>query len=567
MQNKKQTIQAIKRWLNAPSIVDISAAHNTAFTALKTPPMGWSSRKVFAQDLSQQNLIETVEALVDKGLVLAGYNNINIYDGWQSDCRDEHGNITADFNKFPSGIDTFISNSSALGVNVGLYLSCAVASPAKLVGSQNNEINDALTIAKLGVSRLNYNLSNLSFASVVAPIISGINVQLSSDNIYKKSSEDIIKLHEMCIEKYTNNIEDNCMESDWLNLSKGLGEGSAKIITNKGILGGYLVCNLSKASGRFSINYTAEVDGEYDINIVVKSAHGREKLLVVSATENEYKILTEPAHEKGISNYCLNAKLHLTKGENTLTFINPVRSKKDSKILYFNRMATALNKATQSCEAHKNLRIEYSIDDKGKSKPYLWAKGTCNTWRTTRDITCKWERIKRVYIRNSMLYSFASPDGWNDPDVLEVGNGKLTFTQNKSHFTLWCMMNAPLILSTDVRYISGNLLDVVTNTQMISINQDKLGKQAKVVRKGAIDMIAKPLSGGDVAVCIFNKTAVKGFYNFSLASLIKDAYVHLSKSSSYTAREVWSDREETVTKSLCGSIDKDDVHVFILSAK
>ncbi len=563
MQNKKQTLQAIKRWLITPSVVDISMANNKEYNRIETPPMGWSSRKVFAGDISCEKLQEIAKAMSDKGLIESGYNMINIDDGWQSVQRTHEDAITADKSKFPNGITDFICNCNKLGASVGLYAACGDSSKLGLIGSQFHEVDDAITIAKSGVSRLNYNFSNHRYASVIAPVISGINVQLSSEKCGKRSQDEHAK-------NIIESIDNNCVKSEWLDLSKGEVIGLAKVKENKAEDGKYLVVGLSKSNGSFSIKYNAEICGEYDIYIVVKANHGREKMIVVAADDIEYKIINEPVHEKGISTYCLSAKLHLVKGENTLTFTNPVRTKKDSVKLYYNRMATALKKVANDISIENNASkppIIYAICDNGKSKPHQWAKGVCNSWETTRSITNKWERIKRVYVKNSALYAYASVDGWNDPDILEVGNGKLTSVQNKAHFSLWCMMNAPLILGTDVRYISDSLLEIVTNKQMIAINQDRLGKQAKVVRKGAIDMIAKPLSGGDIAVCIFNKTSVKGFYNFSLASLIKDAYVQLPNSSSYTAREVWSNRDQTVTKSLCGSIDKDDVHVFILSAK
>lgn len=182
-------------------------------------------------------------------------------------------------------------------------------------------------------------------------------------------------------------------------------------------------------------------------------------------------------------------------------------------------------------------------------------------------LNSRWAHIKRVYYKNVRIHEPEGIDGWDRTDIMEVGNGKLTNAQNKSHFSLWCMMSAPLLLSSDIRYMSGDLLEIVTNKELIEINQDRLGKRAKIVRKGGVNVLAKPLWGGYVAICVFNKTSVKAFYNYSLPLLVRDEYVQLPKSDNYTMRELWTGREQTVGKSLCGSIEKDDVLVYIVSAK
>lgn len=136
-------------------------------------------------------------------------------------------------------------------------------------------------------------------------------------------------------------------------------------------------------------------------------------------------------------------------------------------------------------------------------------------WRTTPDIMPKWLSIKTIYEHNVRLYDHAGPGAWNDPDMLEVGNGKLTENENRAHFSLWCMMAAPLILGNDVRkFVDGNneqvrenpTLKIVTNKNLINIDQDPLCKPCKRIRRQAgLDILARPLQNGDVALCLFNK--------------------------------------------------------------
>lgn len=131
----------------------------------------------------------------------------------------------------------------------------------------------------------------------------------------------------------------------------------------------------------------------------------------------------------------------------------------------------------------KEKPIVFSICEWGWGKPYNWGAKAGNLWRTTPDIRPWWWWIKLIYEHTVKLYKYASKGHYNDPDMLEVGNGKLSYNQNVSHFSLWCMMNAPLILGNDLRNMSDQVKSIVTNRNMIAINQDSLAKQAKRVKK------------------------------------------------------------------------------------
>ena len=123
------------------------------------------------------------------------------------------------------------------------------------------------------------------------------------------------------------------------------------------------------------------------------------------------------------------------------------------------------------------------------------------------------------------LWKYASPGHFNDPDMLEVGNGKLTYDQNLSHFALWCMMSAPLVLGNNLRKIPKSVLDIVGNRELIAIDQDALGRQAKRIRRGLVDVLAKPLADGGIAVCFFNKSKIAQKRRLDVAKLYKDPYV------------------------------------------
>lgn len=153
----------------------------------------------------------------------------------------------------------------------------------------------------------------------------------------------------------------------------------------------------------------------------------------------------------------------------------------------------------------------------GDNHPWRWAKGIGDSWRIGPDIWCSFDstRVFPTYIqcsvidcinRNDSLRSYAGPGHWNDPDMLEVGNG-LSANQDRAHFTMWCMMASPLILGNDVRNMSDETKAILTNRDLIAIDQDKLGVQGLrfLIREG-LEYWFKPLSNGDWAMTIFNPT-------------------------------------------------------------
>ena len=160
--------------------------------------------------------------------------------------------------------------------------------------------------------------------------------------------------------------------------------------------------------------------------------------------------------------------------------------------------------------------IVFSMCEWGTAKPWLWAAKVGNMWRTTGDITDRWEG-KHDYSRgvasiadlNEPLWSFAGPGHWNDPDMLEVGNGGMTPAEYRSHFSLWAMMAAPLIAGNDIAHMNAATRDILLNREVIAVDQDPLGVQGRrVVKNGTSEVWVKPLSGGAKAVLLFNRAAV-----------------------------------------------------------
>jgi alpha-galactosidase len=149
--------------------------------------------------------------------------------------------------------------------------------------------------------------------------------------------------------------------------------------------------------------------------------------------------------------------------------------------------------------------IVYSLCEWGQQQPWEWAGDVGNSWRTTGDISDNWSSMLSITKANLPLAPYAGPGHWNDPDMLEVGNGGMTDTEYRTHFSLWSMMNSPLLIGTDLRKATPETLAILGNKDVIALDQDPLGKQATVVSSdGGRYVLTKQLAGGDRAVALFN---------------------------------------------------------------
>jgi alpha-galactosidase len=164
--------------------------------------------------------------------------------------------------------------------------------------------------------------------------------------------------------------------------------------------------------------------------------------------------------------------------------------------------------------------IVLSICEWGNGKPWLWgAEVGGNLWRTTGDIQDRWAGKKEwnpgnccnygmldIVDLNEEHYAAAGPGHWNDPDMLEVGNGGMTTTEYRSHFSLWAIMAAPLMAGNDIRNMTPEIHEILTNKEIIAIDQDPLGQQGRRVWKdGDLEVWAKPLQDGGRAVLLLNR--------------------------------------------------------------
>ena len=160
--------------------------------------------------------------------------------------------------------------------------------------------------------------------------------------------------------------------------------------------------------------------------------------------------------------------------------------------------------------------IVFSMCEWGTAKPWLWAKNTGNLWRTTGDIFDSFSTkdpkrdwahtVTDIVDLNEPLWPYAGPGHWNDPDMLEVGNGGMSPAEYRSHFSLWAMMAAPLIAGNDIAHMNEEMRSILLNKEVIAIDQDALGIQGHRVRKdGNSELWVKPLKDGGLTVLLFNR--------------------------------------------------------------
>jgi alpha-galactosidase len=210
--------------------------------------------------------------------------------------------------------------------------------------------------------------------------------------------------------------------------------------------------------------------------------------------------------------------------------------------------------------------IVFSICEWGQSKPWTWASGVGELWRTTGDIGPSYDSKEKwntgwhaLLEKNIGLEKYAGPGHWNDPDMLEVGNGRMTLAESRAHFSLWCILAAPLIAGNDVRNMKPEVRDILINRDVIAIDQDALGKQGfRVSADDTKEIWAKELSNGDWAVCIFNPSKA------SAALELKWSELSFLKGN-YTMRDVWAKKDWGKTDAnFSGEIASHDVALLRL---
>jgi alpha-galactosidase len=178
--------------------------------------------------------------------------------------------------------------------------------------------------------------------------------------------------------------------------------------------------------------------------------------------------------------------------------------------------------------------IVYALCQYGRAEVQHWATQVgANLWRTTFDIRDQYDTMARIGFAQSDLATFAGPGHWNDPDMLEVGNGGMSLDEYETHFSLWAMIAAPLIAGNDVRRMSPDIVGILLNKEVIAVDQDALGTGGKRVSiAGDIEVWEKKLASGEVAVAVFNRGSQQ------MSAVMPWNALGIDKS--YEARDLWA---------------------------
>jgi len=220
--------------------------------------------------------------------------------------------------------------------------------------------------------------------------------------------------------------------------------------------------------------------------------------------------------------------------------------------------------------------IVFSLCEWGNNQPWEWGKKIGHLWRTTGDITncfdCvvdhgAWKSWGVTYIldmQKPFLRNHAGPDHWNDPDMMEVGNG-MSVNEDRAHFSMWCMLAAPLIAGNDLRKMTKETVDILTNREVIAVDQDSLGIQGfKYSAKDSVEIWFKPLAKGDWAMCVLNRSRAPQKISFdwkteAVADSLSGRDANFA-TTTYRLRNLWTKKDAGNTKkTLNATVPSHDV--------
>ena len=341
-----------------------------------------------------------------------------------------------------------------------------------------------------------------------------------------------------------------------------------------------MVSPTGELSGEISFDIKAPEDGEYTLAIDHVNGHEVDNGAWLEVATG-FKGQNSEVFFDGFIGDPDSTKLQTTeikKGENTIRLMNHRRQ--ENTLNSYARLLKELNKQKPDHD------IIYSACEWGKTQPQSWGYKVCDSWRILNDISfrvgsdghpghCDWTgdyttNIAVQYSKAVIMDEFAGlSKGWNDPDMLAIGMEGLNEVQNKTHMTMWCMMNSPLMLGIDLRTVEKGdaIYNIIANEDALSLNQDKLGIQAKRVYSSLakeapdkeyiqdinrVDILVKPLSEDRFAISFINVSFEDTDKTFKVdEELIKKFFGDKIKFfSQYKVKDIWSKEETIITDSV-----------------
>jgi alpha-galactosidase len=509
----------------APTLRNPELAH--------TPPMGWNSWNAFQARMDEKTIKRQADLMVETGLRDAGYRYFVIDGGWRADQRAVDGTLLADPEKFPSGMRAMCDYVHDRGMKFGLHQPAGRRSARNdSPGSEDFEVRDAELFISWGIDFIKYDQCAYHYpdgATSGAPDLDLITLRQNGAIVCRREAED----------------EQNHRIS------------AARPREYRQCSGGAAITSIGIEDGALEVPVDVPDAGEVELEIgfvYVFWGQGTDRsndmTLYVSAdgTSRQKLVIDHPAaqgreYPRRNQVGSVTCKVQLHSGRNVLRLDNPTSCEEILRRSYF-EMAQALSKSPQP--------ILFSIS--GSSRPWLWGPKIAQMWRMNTDLADRWDAMPNSILqtldRTIGLEQYWGHGSWMDPDLLHVGAFRpakgaqarfaMDETAYRAHFSLWCVLGAPLFASVDLEStmrdprISGILL----NREAIAIDQDPLGERpCKMRDDGETEIWVRPLSGGARAALLLNR----GDAPTKIVASPHD--IGLPEGSTCAARDIWAQRD------------------------
>ncbi len=486
----------------------------------RLPLMGWNSWNAFGSGNNEEFTKAMADKLIELGLDKLGYKYVVLDDGCYKPQRVD-GKLTHDEVKFKSGFKAMADFLHEKGLKFGMYndIGDRLCSGAE-VGTHGYEAVDAKSYAEwdidfIKVDNCYYLWDNATFAN--------------PENAKYSFAPDIRSIR----------IEKNSFARTYKATDAFLTEGPAKIdgdhVTFLGTFDGTGPDASPNGSRSSELIFALDIieKGTYKLSVEYMSGkeEGRGNWLQI-ATDSGI-VFDDMLEESPEGEFVTRAvvDIDLVVGKNVIRFMNHRRQ--ENTLSSYNTVRSEL------CKAMPGKDVAFSICEWGKTHPQNWGYKVGDYWRILNDITfavgsaegdfgsCKWEddytnSITSQYNKCVVMDEFAGLDkGWNDPDMMVIGMNGLTDDMERTHMSMWCMMNSPLFLGMDLRRVTkgDRIYNIISNEDLIALNQDALGIQAKRIcttcaskdpskdyirDNKRVDVLAKPLSDGSFALAFYN---------------------------------------------------------------
>ncbi|RCW42467.1 alpha-galactosidase [Paenibacillus prosopidis] len=536
----------------------------------RLPSMGWNSWNAFGSKNNEALTKAMADAIVDLGLADLGYKYVVLDDGCYKSER-VNGLLSNETIKFPSGFKALSDYIHSKGLKFGMYNDIGTHLCAgSAVGTCGYEDVDTRSYMDWGVDFIK--VDNCYYLWDNATFSDSTNSKYS----YAPNIRSITVTGEE-LKITLNAVKDGVL------LGQGASKNSGDYVTNIGTFDGTNVGTTPVGDrwGELEFTVNAPASGKYAITINYASGEedgtGRWLQLAVGNADNETRYfdnmlpLTESTDAFADSE---EITVSLNEGDNIIRLMNHRRQ--ENTLNSYAALLEGLNKADPDHD------IVFSICEWGKTQPHNWGYKVGDSWRILNDITfcvgsdgnpgsAEWSSnntasITSQYSKAVIMDEFTGLDkGWNDPDMLVIGMNEITNTMSKTHMTMWCMMNSPIMLGMDLRRVAkgDELWMIIANKDVIALNQDTLGIQAKriycsidntnpdtayIANNNRVDILVKPLANGDIAISFINLSDSRETKEHSVdVSRIIDYIGHkiidaekFKNAASYSLKDLWT---------------------------